>query len=296
MATAKVSAKPILNGITISPAINQITVSPGQSSYSTDIDVTDNTSSQVVIAVSAEDFQATNYSNSINFIPPGSVTVGGDQHGLAQSIVPGITQLALAPGQTEAVPITIENINNLQPGGHYAAIIFKTLSVGGGSQVNSVGINQIISSLIFLSTSGEGTQSVQLSNPDIGSFYLNMPKSLNLVFTNTGNTQTTPRGTVTITKGKQEVAKGIIAVNSALLLPGNSGIYSVSMIKEVSHFSSGNYSIKIDYNAGEQKSSSLYNKQYLYLNYQYILVVAAIFIVILMILYWIFRRLLARYH
>jgi hypothetical protein len=292
----KVFASPPLNGITISPAIEEITALPGQSSYSTSINVTDNTANQVVIAISAEDFTASNYSNSLTFITPGSLNVGGSQHGLAGSIVPGITQLALSPKQTGAVPITIQNINDLQPGGHYAAIIFKSIGVGSNSKSNNVGINQIVSSLIFLSTSEGGTQSVQLSNPDLGSFYFTMPSTLNLVFTNTGNTQTTPRGVIIIKKGKQEVARGVIGINTSILLPGVSGIYAVNMIKEVSHFSSGKYSIQIQYNTAEQKSTSLYNKQYFYLNYRYIIVVAAIMIVILTGLYWLIKKLLLRYH
>ena len=221
------------------------------------------------------------------------MTVGGDSHGLAQSIVPGITQLALAPGQTGTVPINIENIDNLQPGGHYAAIIFKTVSVAGISQQNNVGINQVISSLLFLTTANGGTQSVQLSNPGIGTVYLTMPSNLNLVFTNTGNTQTTPRGVVIVKKGNDEVERGVIGINASILLPGVSGIYSVNMTREVSHFTSGKYTIKIVYNTAEQKSSSLYNKQYLYINYQYVLVLIAVIVVIAGGLYWSIKRFLS---
>lgn len=96
--------------------------------------------------------------------------------------------------------------------------------------------------------------------------------------------------------GVHDVARGVIGLNSSILLPGVSGIYTVNMIKEVSHFSSGKYSIKIEYNTGEQKSTSLYNKQYLYLNYRYILVVTALVIVILVGSYGLVRKLLLRYH
>jgi len=133
------------------------------------------------------DFTALNETGSVSFL--GANYPGNNLHGLAQWMRAATTSIALAPGASQTVPISIPDTKGLAPGGHYGAVIFRVIPTTGSSK-GQLSTNEEISTLVFLTTYSGRTQAISMQKPALNSIFTVMPSSVNLVFTSTGNTQT----------------------------------------------------------------------------------------------------------
>ncbi len=233
-------------GITVSPAIEQLSLEPGQNSVSFTSEISNNTSQSVNIMLSTNDFTALGQNGGISLYGT-NYNSEANPHGLASYLQPNINQFLLNPGKNQSVVTTVKNINMMAKGGHYGALIYNVGAIsltGNHYQINN---NPVVSTLIFLSTAGEGTQTIRLSQPLISSLYVHPPQSIQFVLTNVGNTQTTPRGYITENQDKSELARGIINIGSGLVLPGSARLFSVNLRSETSSFWGGNYLLTIYY-------------------------------------------------
>jgi hypothetical protein len=271
------AAPAVVKGITVSPAIEQISLSQNQTSATFTSQITNNTTAPVILSIGAKDFTALNETGGVGFLRTSSPD--STSHGLANSLLITHPQVTLSPGQSQMIPITIQNVNKLASGGHYAALTYKLQNVANGKG-NNVSVEQTVSSLIFLSTNGEGTQTSELTTPVIGSFFTTFPKSLNVVFANSGNTQTTPRGVVQILNSSSKVvSQAIVNVDSSLILPQSSRLFNLSLIPQGTvHLSPGIYTLRITYNHDGHKGATIYQQKFLFLNKSIVIVV--IFVVL----------------
>jgi hypothetical protein len=273
----KANANPAVNGITVSPAIEQLTLEPNQNSTTFQTQVTNNTASPVVLQVSAEDFTALNQNGGLSFFNGGAIDTN-NPHGLLDFLSIGLSEIALGPRQSQTVPITILNANQLAVGGHYAALMFKVEGTSNGKG-NKIIINQAVSSLIFLSTYGQGSQTTVLTTPITGRLLTSFPQTINMVFSNTGNTQTTPRGYVQILDSSSHVvSQGQLNINSNLILPTSSRLFALNLTQLKKHLWPGIYRLKVYYQHDGQATYSVYQQKFLYVNGG--LVVLAVVVVI----------------
>ncbi|HUD05372.1 MAG TPA: hypothetical protein VMR18_00410 [Candidatus Saccharimonadales bacterium] len=266
------AAKVSVNGLTLTPAIEQISLLKGQASASFSATVTNNTKNPEVITISTTDFTALNNTGGVEFLR--SSTQPNNSHGLAEWLKPGVTQFALSAGGIQTIPISIANVTSLAPGGHYGAVVFKVVPTIASSKKNQISSNEDISMLVFLTTYGGGIQSVKLDNPPINSFTLHMPSSVDLVFTNNGNTQTAPVGLVTVTNSSNhEIARGIINIDSGLVLPATSGLFIVKLNYEHNFNLPGNYHINIIYQADSSAIVTTYVKKFVFIDEQIVILI-----------------------
>ena len=276
----KAYATPAVNGITVSPAIQQITLKANQNSAGFTAQVTNNTTSQVVLHISAEDFTSLNQNGGISFYNSGTINTN-NPHGLLNFLSIGLTEIALGPHQSQAVPVTILNANQLAVGGHYAALLFKVVGTTNGHG-NRVIINQAVSSLIFLSTFGQGTQTTALTTPVIGSVFTSFPHTINAVLSNNGNTQTTPRGYVQILDSSSKVvSQGQINIDSGLILPASKRLFTLNLMQTKKHVWPGIYHLKIYYRHDGQAKYSVYEQKFLFVNGIIALVVIVLIVALL---------------
>lgn len=268
-------AAPIATGITVSPAIEQISLSQNQSSATYATQITNNTTAQVVISISAEDFTALNQTGSISFYNSNQLS-SNNPHGLLNYLSIAYPEVALQPGQSQTVPVTILNANKLAAGGHYAALLFKVSHLAS-AKGNRITINQVVSSLVFLSTYGQGTQSVTLTTPVTGSLLTTLPQVINAVFVNTGNTQTAPRGYLQILDSSSRiVSQGQINTDSSLILPQSKRLFGLNLIQTKRHLWPGVYLLKIYYRHDGQTTYSVYEQKFLFVNQSIIAVNIAV--------------------
>jgi hypothetical protein len=249
------------SGITVSPAIENLTVVPNQDSASFSSEVTNNTSQPVNIMLSTNDFTSLGQNGGISFYT-GNYNSKANPHGLAYWLSSNIGQFGLNPGKSHSVITTINNIDLMARGGHYGALIYNIgaiNSTGGGNQINN---NPVVSTLIFLSTSGQGTQTLHLSQPLVSTLYVHPPQSIQFVLTDVGNTQTTPRGYITEVDGNKEISRGIINTGSGLVLPGSARLFSVDLRSEASDFWGGIYRLTIFYRPDNANQYLSYSKNF----------------------------------
>jgi len=277
---ARAQANPAVNGITISPIIEQITLSPSQTSATFETQVTNNTNSGVVITVGAQDFTALNQSGAISFYNSSPIRTS-NPHGLLDYLSIGYPQIALQPHQSQAVPITILNANKLAVGGHYAALLFKAANLNS-AKGNQVTINQVVSSLVFLSTYGQGTQTTDLTTPVVGSITTSFPQAINAVFGNNGNTQTTPRGVVQILNSSSAVvSQGQINIDSGLILPQSKRLFNLTLSQTKKRLWPGIYRLRVYYRHDGQTTYRVYEQKFLFVNRP--IIIAAIVVILLLL-------------
>ncbi len=209
------SAATSINGVGASPAIKNIVLTPTQNSDTYSVSLSNNTTRTLDSTVKVSDFTTAGVSNSLVFLNAQQENT----HGLASVTVVSPSSLTLVPHSTQVVTVTIKDANSLSAGGHYAAIIFQT--VPGGLHGNQVTLNQNLASLVFVTTSGQGTYSLQLLPQKNQVVWLGLPSNFNLLFKNTGNVQTAPRGYINVSDPfHRQVSAAIINANSGLVLPG----------------------------------------------------------------------------
>jgi hypothetical protein len=273
------AATPTNSGIAVSPAIEQIALGAGQSSASFKVEVINNNSVAVTLQASSEDFTALNTSGSVAFLGNSS---SASPHGLAYWISPIANLITIAPDSSQSVSVSITNTNTLPLGGHYGAVIFKALPSVSSARGNNLTANEGIATLVFLTTHTGGVQAVTLDTPDVGSVLTTLPSSIDLVLNNTGNTQTAPRGVVTISdRSGKIIARGIINIDSGLVLPDTTRLYDVNLNYLKSSFLPGNYHLNINYEASNNSVLLTYTKSFVYINPLIIWVVAAALVVLI---------------
>lgn len=284
---SRVSAAPAPSGLSVAPAIEQIVFDPGQAAAEFSTQVVDNTGTNMTVVVSAQDFVASGQNGGIRFLDPGS----GGGHSLVSAITIGQEVVSIAAGQSAAVPVTVANISNLAPGGHYAAIVYRVVHAGALSG-NTVSVTPAVSTLVFASTTGNGTQAIQLAPPAISAVQAALPTELNMVFGNTGNTQTTLRGIVQLTGAdKQLISQGVINIDSGLILPGSTRLFSVDLGAPASGLRwPGFYYVRVAYRHNGQSDYSVYQKRFLFIGIPFVVGVIAVLVIVGLML----RRLVLR--
>ena len=269
-------------GLVVSPAIEQIAMAEGQTQYNFSYLLTNDTGSSLDITLSTQNFTSLNNNGSVYILPAGT----GNSHGLAGIISFGIPQLVIAPGKSSSVPIVMKGLNHLTPGGYYGAVEFSVASANSQTTGNNISVREKLNALIFLTTPGRINSSLRLQPLKQGPS-LSLPTYINLVFNNDGSEQNAPHGIVTLKKGNREIARGIININSALILPGTSRLFSVSLYKDAGGINyPGVYTIDISYSPGERSTNSTYSKSFLFINqgllisfYGLLIVVAVIMLI-----------------
>lgn len=274
------AALPKVNGITVSPAIEQLTLNPNQNTASFNEQVTNNTTNPVVLKIGAEDFTYLNQYGGLDFY---NSSVDTNSHGLLDFLSIGFNQVALGPMQSQTIPISILNANKLAVGGHYAALLFKIqgLPIAHGNQVV---INQEVSSLVFISTYGQGTQTTNLATPLVGSIVTSLPQTINAVFTNNGNTQTTPDGYAQILDSASHViSQGQINTGSGLILPGSKRLFTFNLTQSTGHVWPGIYRLRVYYQHSGQTQYIVYQQKFLFVNKTIIFAVIVVIIALVLL-------------
>lgn len=273
-------------GITLTPAIANVEVAPDEASSSFKIKVENKQDTPVSLVASSLDFKSLNDTGGVAFI--GSNTSALEhKYGLANWIGLPAGDINLKPNTSQEVTVTIDNRADLSPGGHYAAILFRTVgSTGGGS--NKVNLNQVVATLVFLKKSGGEIYSLNLQKPHLKTVFFGLPSNLDLFIKNTGNTQTIPRGVVSVTgpNGKQ-YERGILNPDSGLVLPDSTRLYRTEVFKTGHSWLPGKYTAEITYRSQDLKSASTAQYSFFYLN----IFSVALLIIIIVIILWLARRL-----
>jgi hypothetical protein len=269
-----------LSGITISPSFQQVVVGQNDTEKPFTFSVTNNTGQQVEVALSTVDFGSLDESGGVLFMGQNNKSINY-KYGLSQYVTLGQDRLVVDPKSTTKIPVTITNKESLSPGGHYGAILVTPTKVGDNP--SKVEINQIISSLLFVTKQGGAIYQLNLQNYQLKTHIFSPPTSVDLRFQNAGNVHLIPRGMITITDPRGVIVRrGFINEGSAIVLPETFRKLSVPLRTVNRAWWPGIYHVTMSYRFDGQETNLTKQLSFYYINGWYI--VAAIVIMALIIL------------
>jgi hypothetical protein len=235
-------------GFSLNPFFQEVNLDTEQKEFKFNLEISNQTAAPAVFYLSALDFGALSESGGVAFLGAGSDYE--KKYGLASWISLSKDALVVGSGETQVVPVTIENKESLSPGGHYAAIVLKQESdKSDESAENSrVSLKSSFASLIFARKIGGGIEEMALKEKSFERHIFRLPKTINLRFQNVGNVHLTPRGVVKIIDPLgRDVAKAVINGESSLVLPETFRIFFAPVKKTALAFVPGRYTAEISY-------------------------------------------------
>lgn len=234
-------------GITVSPAFSQTVINATETEHPISFKVTNNESVEQTLQISTADFNTLDESGGLLFVGTNPTAIQ-KKYGLANWIRLPETSVTISPKQTVDVNATILNEQSLSPGGHYGALMLTLPTDNSGSTKNSVSVRPIASSLLFVTKTGGETYKLRLTDVESSHNMFKLPDSVTLRFYNSGNTHLIPRGTVEIKDPKGKVVRrGIINVNSGIILPETYRRYSVPLTKVSAPKAPGTYRLTVNF-------------------------------------------------
>jgi hypothetical protein len=144
-----------------------------------------------------------------------------------------------------------------------------------------------VASLLFLTTATGGTQNMTLSSFGIGAVRLSLPLSNNLIFNNSGNTQATPQGQLTLYSPTNKIiGTTVVNHNSGMVLPDSPGLFETNLSVQSNRFAMpGMYKLELQYKDSLSTKFTTLDYKFIYLN----LWVIVPLLLILTVLIWIFK-------
>lgn len=256
------------NAIRVSPALSNIQLAAGDTSKVIDAQVYNLTSSPLTVGLSVRDFGASvTSSDRVSFFGS-SYDPTTNPHGLQTAVSFASPSITLAPNASQTVAITVNNVDKLAPGGHYGAVLFSPQPLAAQGAQPKVSVHSAVASLIFLTTASGGTQSLQLLPTSVGPIRFTLPSTSYVAFKNTGNTQSSPQGQLTLYGPSGSIA-GTTVLNqgSGLILPGTSRPFTANLPLQHSWLAwPGIYRLELQYRDPTQTTFTVVNQRFLFIN------------------------------
>lgn len=236
------------------PAPNTLSVSPSfikidlqQDEAQATLTYTNNSQNTVELEFSASDFTNLEDGYKLSFLEPKNVK--NYQYRLSSWIDFEQKNLVLAPHSTGQITVFI-NKDKLTPGGHYTAILAHLTN---HTNSETIGVQGMLSSLLFVRTAtGKELEEGKVTKLEAIRDLIDFPQTFLLRFQNTGTTDLTPYGLITITDNLgRVVAKGILNENSLITLPESIRRFDIPVKKQTSLLLPGTYTAKFEGHFGK---------------------------------------------
>ncbi len=207
------------NAISLSPFLQNITVSESDTTKTFNLELTNHSPSVQELDLTTRDFGSLNDTGGI--LLKGSTDSYSQHYGLTSWLTLEDDTVVLQPGEARAIVVSVNNRQDLQPGGHYAAVVASVKNLDDQSG-NHVVVNQQLLSLILVDKQGGEHYDLKLESVEQNGNWLHLPNDIKLQFQNPGNVHVVPRGQVLLKNPAGSViAKGIINSETAFVLPAS---------------------------------------------------------------------------
>ena len=276
------------NAIRVSPALSNIQLSAGETSATVATTITNLTNAPLAITIAARDFGASPVSSSSIQLFGKGYDPATNTHGLQTAVSFTNQQVTLAPHETQKIPVTLNSVDKLAPGGHYGAVLFSPAPAAAKGAHTKVAIHSAVASLIFLKTASGGTQTLKLVPFSVSPLKFSLPGTNYIAFKDTGNTQSAPQGQLTLYGPTGSiVSTEVINPGSGLVLPGTSRLFTTPL--PLSHpllARPGVYRLELQYRDTTQNKFTVVNKRFFYINLYMLLA----FIALCMLAFYLVKR------
>ena len=206
------------SGFSVTPLFQEITLENEPAETFT-VEIENNTVALTTFSVAVLDFGNLDESGGVAF--QGADKDLSQKYALASWMRPETDTINLEPGKKEVLTVTIENREDLSPGGHYAGLVFRsTADPGESAGDKGIAINQVFSVLVFVKKLGGERYGLEYVGNEWEHSLWNLPEKPKLRFQNTGNVHVVPRGVISVTDPfGREIRRGVMNEESGLLLP-----------------------------------------------------------------------------
>lgn len=230
---------------TLEPMLQEVVLG-SEEQKEIEIVLTNTTSAVTTFYLKVIDFGSLDESGGIAFLG-GSRTLES-KYSLASWMKPEKQSVTLDPGASETLRLTVENTASLAPGGHYGAVVFQSGNDSPQSVTNTIAIQQMIASLVFVKKLGGADPLLNLREVKRDQNWFHIDREIEIRFHNPGNVHVVPRGTIKITDpiGKLRY-RGVINEASSLVLPESERLYKISLDQLSRTILPGWYSFTLEY-------------------------------------------------
>jgi hypothetical protein len=193
-------AQPDLNNlvqaaaISIEPAFQTVDLVATESAVPTQLNISNTSSSDLVVTLSTLDFRQSGSDGSIAFIDKPSNPL---EPLFASYLVIEPQTLLLTAGSTQQAVVTVKNSPSLTPGGHYAAVLVKAQAVNDATATSAI-IPALSAQLLVRKVGGEQYGLTVTPVSQLPALLFHIPSRFTLRYTNTGNTHVVPHGKVVV--------------------------------------------------------------------------------------------------
>ncbi len=272
------------NAISLSPFLQNITVTTSDTSKTFNLELTNHSKSVQELDLTSRDFGSLNDTGGVLLISDPKNNYS-QHYGLTSWLTLGTDTVVLQPDEARSVLVSINNRDDLQPGGHYGAVVVSVRSLDDKTG-NHVVVNQQLLSLVLVDKQGGDHFDMQLKSVEQNGNWLHLPSSVKLQFQNPGNVHVTPRGQVLLRNpAGSVVAKGFINSESAFILPASLRDMYVSL-SPVGHSLPlpGVYHVEVDYRYDGLNTSAIKRYAVHFINLKLYLAIAITLVVIIVVL------------
>ncbi|HEX7259334.1 MAG TPA: hypothetical protein VF272_00175 [Candidatus Saccharimonadia bacterium] len=232
-------------GVVISPPFQQVVVGDGKGT-AFDVTVTNRTTSDQSITATTVDFKSLDESGGVAFLGS-EISELERKYGLANWLKLDAAPTIIPAGASKKIVVNLENREDLTPGGHYGAVIFKIEGDNASENSNSVDVKQVLASLIFAKKLGGERYDLKLSSLDPPPKLASGDQKVKLRFYNPGNVHVVPRGILRLKDSKGKViTTSLINQESGILLPESYRVYPV-ILKNIPVLPAGKYVLEAEY-------------------------------------------------
>lgn len=286
------------SGLRVSPVVTNLSADPGKT-LSVQVFVQDVTKAPMTLQVEINDFTASNDESGepALLLNPGQYA---PTHSLKKFVAP-IPNLSLLPGQQKAITVHINIPKDAGGGGYFGAVRFAPASASGGNQ--NVTLLASVASLILVRVSGNVVDDLKLASLEVQQgkdgasqvFFTSNKNLLSVIrFQNAGNVQEQPFGKLLLKKGNQQIAS--YEINNTPIrgnvLPDSIRKFTVNLDK-VGSF--GKYTLVGNFGYGT-KGQLISGQTTFYIIPLSLIILAGIIIVLILLLIFVFPRLLRAYN
>jgi hypothetical protein len=214
------AAAPEPAGFTVAPAFQEISIRAGQPESEYNLQIRNHSKSDQNFRLSVVDFGSLDEEGGVAFL--GAPTSELEhKYGLAAWMTLEKDALFVPAGKSANLVVHVSNRASLAPGGHYGAVLATAVTDTGQIGVgSSVGIKQVLSSLVLATKENGAQRALKLKNQRSNAAFWHLPTVVEEQFENRGNVHVVPRGIVAVTDpwGK-EVVRGALNEASGAVLP-----------------------------------------------------------------------------
>jgi len=206
-------------GFVVSPAFAQIEIKPGQPQAQYALQLTNHNQLDQTFTLQVVDFGTLDESGGVAFL--GAPTSELEhKYGLASWMTLEKNTVFVPAGKSASVMVTIANRASLASGGHYGAVLATAVGDPGTPSGDSVGVKQVLSSLVLVTKDGGAQENLRLDGQTADAHLWHLPTRLEQRFQNTGNVHVVPRGTVEVKDpAGRVVERAAINDGSQVILP-----------------------------------------------------------------------------